>query len=114
MAARTITLVRQTVEGNRLTSTEPTHTIALPKVVIEKRTIPATAEANATYSSKVVHGSVDASADPLVGKISFEAVVRFPADCSDAGRDAALVTFRDLIASDEFTVAVATQAFQVF
>ena len=87
------------------------HTVQAPRLVIQKRKVPATATANSESRLQVVYGTSDADSNPLQAKVVFGADVRYPANGQSADVTAALAVFRDFIASDEFTALVNTQAY---
>jgi hypothetical protein len=59
----------------------------------------------------VVYGTTDAEGSPLQSKVAFSASVRYPVNGDSTDVTAALAVFRDLVASDEFTAMVNTQAY---
>lgn len=71
----------------------------------------ATEKANSESRISVVYGTEDAEGNPLQSKVVFDAGVRFPVNGQSSEIDAALVVFRDLVASDEFTAMVNSQAY---
>lgn len=87
------------------------HTVAAPRLVIQKRKVPTTAAANAETHLMVVYGTVDAESLPLAAKVVFDAGVRYPANGATADVMAGLAVFRDFVASDEFTALVTSQAY---
>lgn len=109
MAGMTTVLTPFSDNGNARTSTVPTHTAIKPKLVIEKRRVPEGNQIVSEYTAKVVYATVDAAGLVLSNKVSFEATVRYPVAGLAADISAALVVFRDMIASDDFTNSVNTQ-----
>jgi hypothetical protein len=85
------------------------HTVQAPRLLIQKRKVPATAGAVSESNLQVVYGTTDADGMPLLSKVGMSANVRYPANGQDTDIDAALVVFRDLVASDEFTAMVHSQ-----
>lgn len=109
MAAMTTVLTEFANNGNSRTCTTSTHTAGKPRLVIEKRRVPEGNQVVGEFSAKVVHATVDAAGLILSNKVSFEAVVRYPINGDVADVNAALVIFRDMIASDNFANSVSTQ-----
>jgi hypothetical protein len=87
------------------------HTVAEPRLVIQKRKVATTVAASPESSLQVVYGTLDPEGNPLQSKVALSATVRFPANGESADVTAALATFRDLVASDEFTAMVNSQAY---
>lgn len=108
MAGMTTVLTGFSENGNSRTYTVTGHTTAKPKLVIQKRKIPANADASGEITLAVTYATVDADDLILTGKVAFEASIRYPVQGQDTDVAAALVVFRDLVASDEFTSMVST------
>jgi hypothetical protein len=108
MAAMTTVLTEFSQSGNSRTSTFTGHTAVKPKLVIEKRRVPEGNQVMIEYSAKVIQATEDDGAI-LQQKISFEATVRHPVAGQAADVTAALATFVDVIAGDEFANSVVTQ-----
>jgi hypothetical protein len=87
------------------------HTVQAPRLVIQKRKVPATGAANAESHLMVVYGTSDAEGIPLASKVVFDVGVRFPANGTASDTTAALAVLRDLVASDQFTTLVNSQAY---
>jgi hypothetical protein len=87
------------------------HTVQAPRLLIQKRKVPATVEASSESHLMVVYGTEDAEGNPLASKVVFDASVRYPANGQSDDIAAALATFRDFVASDEFTAMVNSQAY---
>lgn len=87
------------------------HSVSAPRLVIQKRKVPATSGAVAESHLMVVYGTSDAADLPLASKVVFDAGVRYPADGKAADVTAALAVFRDFVASDEFTAMVNSQTY---
>jgi hypothetical protein len=86
------------------------HTVTAERIAIQRRKAAPNAEGVAEDHIKVIFGTSDASGNPLSSKISFEAVVRRPANGTSADVTSALAVFRDMIAGDEFTNLVDGQS----
>jgi hypothetical protein len=87
------------------------HTVQAPRLVIQKRKVPTTSSGISESHLMVVYGTEDAEAMPLNSKVVFDAGVRYPANGQSDDITAALAVFRDLVASDEFTAMVTSQAY---
>lgn len=87
------------------------HTVKDPRLVIQKRKVPATVGASAESHLMVVFGTEDADGNPLASKVVFDAGVRYPSDGQSADVTAALAVFRDFVASDQFTALVNSQSY---
>jgi len=87
------------------------HTVAAPRLVIQKRKVPTTTTGVSESHLMVVYGTDDAEGNPLTSKVVFDAGVRYPANGDAADVTAALAVFRDFVASDEFTAMVSSQAY---
>lgn len=111
MASFTLGMTEFSDENNRRTFMVTGHTVQKPKLVIQKRSVPKTPNSVGESQLMVVYGTDDASGAALASKVNFTASVRYPADGTAADVTAALAAFRDLVASDEFTSMVNTQAY---
>jgi hypothetical protein len=87
------------------------HTVQAPRLVIQKRKVPANSTSVAETHLMVVYGTEDAEGLPLASKVVFDAGVRYPANGQSTDVTAALAVFRDFVASDEFTALVVSQAY---
>ena len=108
MAGMTTVLTEFSAIGNSRTTTYSGHTIAEPRLVIEKRRVPEGNQVMSEYSAKVVSSTEDASGEILPNKVSMEMIVRAPVAGIAADVTAALAIFRDIVAGDEFTNSVST------
>jgi hypothetical protein len=111
MASFSTVITEFSDENNRRTWAISGHTVQHPRLVIQKRKVPATPEAVSESELMVVYGTEDAEEIPLTSKVVFSAAARYPANCDSADVTAALATFRDFVASDEFTAMVNSQAY---
>lgn len=109
MAAMSTALTELTAIGNSRTYYYTGHTAQKPKLVIQRKRVPTGNQKIAEDSCKVVVATTDASSAILAEKISFEAIVRRPIDGLAADVTAALATFRDVVAGDEFGSVVTAQ-----
>lgn len=111
MAVMTTVLTKFADNGDSRTSTTSTHTAIKPRIVIEKRRVPAGKQTTLATSVKVVHATVNAEGIVLTEKVAFEASCQYPILGQAADVSAALAIFRDIVASDEFANQVNTQEF---
>jgi hypothetical protein len=111
MASFATTLTEFSDKENHRTFMVSGHTVQEPRLVIQKRKVPPPNGGTAESHLSVVYGTLDASGLPLASKVVFDAGVRFPADGQSDDITAALAVFRDLVASDEFTAMVSSQAY---
>lgn len=96
--------------GNSITYVvSASHTATEPRLVIQKRVLAEGNKKAYEMSTSVIHGLVDADSAPLPTKLSFSANVRVPLEATSTEVDAALATFRDFVASDEFADSVSKQ-----
>lgn len=114
MASLSATLTEFADNGNSRTYTASGHTASKPKLVVEKRTVPAGNQVMSEFSGTIVFGVNDSEGGVAPQKVSMEAKVRYPVlgiDSSDLATQiaAALVLFRDFVASDEFGASVTSQ-----
>jgi hypothetical protein len=96
---------------NRRTYAVTGHTVQAPKLLIQKRSVPKSATGVAESSLAVVYGTTDADGNIHQSKVGLTASVRYPADGQSSDIAAALVVFRDFVASDEFTALVNAQTY---
>jgi len=111
MASFATTITEFSDKENNRTYMVSGHTVQAPRLVIQKRKVPATASGVAESHLMVVYGTEDADGAPLASKVVFDASVRYPADGQSSDVTAALAVFRDFVASDEFTAMVNSQAY---
>lgn len=111
MASLSATLTEYSTEGNSRTYTAAGHTYALPKIVVQKRKLPSGSQPVAEFQGSVIYGTEDDDGLALQSKYNFTVNARMPVNGQTTHRDAALVLFRDFVASDEFTAAVSSLGF---
>jgi hypothetical protein len=109
MAAMSTALTEFSVNGDSETYTTSGHSIEKPKIVISKRKVPQGTQTVSEYSVSVVHATENSDGDILPQKYSFQVISKGPIDGTTTDRDAALVIFRDIVASDEFGASVSSQ-----
>jgi len=109
MANMTTVLKEFADNGNSRTYVTSAHTVAEPRVVIQKRKIPTNQVAGVSEDScKVVYGTSDATG-PLAQKISLEVVVRRPLNADATDLSGAIALFREMVASDNFSSVISGQ-----
>jgi len=111
VASFTTTITEFSDKENHRTFMVSGHTVQAPRLVVQKRKVPATSEGVAESHLMVVYGTEDAEGLPLAAKVVFDASVRYPANGQSSDVTAALAVFRDFVASDEFTAMVTSQAY---
>lgn len=111
MASFATTITEFSDKENNRTYMVAGHTVQAPRLVIQKRKTPASTTSVAETHLMVVYGTNDADGLPLSSKVVFDAGVRYPANGQPGEVTAALAVFRDLVASDQFTAMVNSQAY---
>lgn len=109
MAALAATLTLFSTSGNSKTSTAAGHTSVKPKLVIEKRKVAVGTDGVAESTIAVVYGTTNPASENLASKIAFECKLRRPVDGNATDLSDALVLFRDVVQSTEFTTMTTTQ-----
>lgn len=110
MAVMTTVLTEFQDKGNERTYVAPGHTVALPRLVLQRRKIAAgTPESVAEDQISVLYGTVDSTSVPIRSRDLLTVTVRRPFDGRSADLTSALALFREIVASDEFTTVVETQ-----
>lgn len=109
MAAMTTVLEEFSVLGDSRTYTQAAHTALKPMLVVQKRRVPTGNQTIAESTVNVVNATVDVDGAVLSQKILFSAVIRYPIQGLATDITAALATFRDIVAGDEFADMVVTQ-----
>lgn len=109
MAAMSTAVTEFADNGNSRTYTYTGHTALKPKLVLQKRKVPSGNQIILEDSVKILVATTDPTTAVMAEKITFEAVVRRPTLGLAADVTAALATFRDVVAGDEFTSMVNTQ-----
>lgn len=110
MASYTTVLTVQNDTDNRRVMHIDGHTPSKPRLVIQKRK-EAGAEGSAQDTLDIIYGTEDAAGNLLTSKVGFSVNVRRPNNGIAADLSAALAVFRDMVASDEFTAMVNSQAY---
>lgn len=111
MAAMSTTLNEYTTNGDKRTYSTPGHSMAKPKIVVCKRTVPTGNKTNAGIVWDVVHATTDSEGAILPQRVLFSVGSSYPIQGAVADRDDALTILRDLVASDEFTASVGSGDF---
>lgn len=109
MASMTTVLTEFATEGNSRTYITAGHTALKPYLVLQRRKLATVPLQAAEDQLSVLVATVDAAGEPISTRVMFTATFRRPLEGDSADITAALATFRDLVASDEFTVMVNTQ-----
>jgi len=109
MAAMSTALVEFADNGDSRTYTTSGHSASKPKIVIQKRRVPAGNQILAEVSVSVIHATEDSVGAVLPQKVALTASAKYPITGDYADVTAALVILRDIVASDEFTATLASQ-----
>lgn len=109
MAAMSTVVTEFSDLGNSRTYTYTGHTAIKPKLVLQKRKVPSGNQVVLEDSVRILVATTDPTSAVMAEKISFEVIVRRPTLGLAADVTAALATFRDVVAGDEFTATVNTQ-----
>lgn len=110
MAAMTTALTEfSDKENSRSYIIEAGHTVQKPQMVLQRRRVPSTNQITVEDVVTVLYGTEDSAGDYLDGRVKFTVTVTRPKTGIAADVTAALATFRDIIAGDEFT-AVTTKS----
>lgn len=109
MAAMTTALTEFSTLGDSRTYVMSSHTVSDPRLVLQKRKVPSGNKKVQESTVTVLYGTEDANNEPLPQKVAFMASAAYPVGCTAADVTAALATFRDIVASDEFGTMVTTQ-----
>jgi hypothetical protein len=109
MAAQTTALTEFRDNGDSKTYTTAGHLTSSPKLVIQKRRVPTGSQVIAETTVSVIQAGVDANGDVMDNMVSFVATVKYPLGMTEASINAAQTIFNDIVAGDEFNLAVDTQ-----
>lgn len=110
--ANMITVLTGPIARNGMTSTYTTlgHSLSKPKLVIQKGKAPSNPDASGESRVSVIHATTNSDGDILAGKIVLESSCRHPVNGQETDLDAAIVIFRDFVASDQFVTAIKAHA----
>lgn len=111
MTAMSTAITEFATNGDSRTWTTPGHTVKAAKVVVQKRKVPAGSNPVAETSVAVIHSTTDAEGIILPSKVNIACTARVPVNGLTADVDAAIVIFRDYVASDQFVASVKSQSF---
>lgn len=109
MAAMTTALTEFADNGNSRTYTYTGHTAGEPRLVLQRRRVPAGNEQIVEDTLTVLSSTEDSSGEILPSNITFSVTVKRPKTGISADVTAVLAVFRDIIAGDEFANTVSTQ-----
>lgn len=110
MAAMSTALSLPEFNNGNITYMLTGHTFEKAQLVLQKKRVPSGAQTVATDTITVVYGTEDSNGELLPSKIAFEVSVRRPIGAIAADMTAALATFRDVVAGDEFAAVVDKQS----
>jgi hypothetical protein len=111
MAALATTLTEFSSLGDSRTWTVSGHSVAKPKLVIQKRKVPTGNQTVAEVKCSVIYGTEDSDGAMLPSKVVYDVIARYPVSSGDTAIADALVVFRDVVQSTEFGTAVTSQNF---
>lgn len=109
MAAMTTALTEFSDSGDSRTYTLSGHTASSPKLVIQKRRVPAGNQTVAEVTVEALAATVDSNSVLVPQKIGMKASIRYPINGTYADVSSLLATFRDIVAGDEFAAAISSQ-----
>lgn len=111
MAAMTTVLSEFRDSGDERTYALATHSIARPRLVLQRRKVAAGSAGSLSEDQvSVLFGTEDSEGNPLKSRILLTATLRRPFDGADADVDAALALFREIVASTNFEDVMDKQA----
>jgi len=111
MAAMATTLAQRSDAANSREFTAPTHTLAVPFIVKQKRTTPATSAGRATDLVTVIRGGNDVGGLPVVMPVQVRIEVTRQANMAVADVAACIALAREIVASTNFDALVSGQAY---
>lgn len=109
MPVITTALTEFSDKENARTFTVAGHTVAKPRLLIQKRKVAPSVNGVALDNLSVVYGTVDAASAPVPQKIVFDVEIRRAPSSLAADVTAALALFREVVNSDEFVAVVNSQ-----
>lgn len=109
MAAMTTALTEFSDNGNSRTYTYTGHTASEPRLVLQKRRVPAGNQSVVEDTITVLSSTEDSSGELLSSNVTMSVTVRRPKNGISADVDAVLAVLRDIVAGDEFANTVDTQ-----
>lgn len=110
MAAMSTVLEVFADNGNSRTYLRSGHTALKPSIVIQKRKMPTGAAVVAEDTVNVIDATTDASGAAVPQRVSFMVTIRRPINGNADDVTAALTTFRDIVAGDQFGTVVTKQS----
>ncbi len=113
MAAMTTALTEFSDNGNSRTYTYTGHTASEPRLVLQKRRVPAGNQSVVEDTVTVLSSTEDSAAEILPSNVTFSITVRRPKNGIASDVTAALAIIRDIVAGDEFANTVSTQEWLV-
>lgn len=111
MAAMTTVLTEFSDQENSRVWTEAGHSASKQKKTLQRRKVPTGNQTVLEDQVMVLHTAEDSGGEILPSNISFAVTIRRPMSATTAGVNAALATFRDIIAGDEFGDVVSEQKY---
>lgn len=113
MPAMATTLTEFSTNGDSRTYTTSGHTASKPKLVIQKRRVPAGNQLMAETQVSIVHAAIGSDSEVLPAKVSHTVISRYPVNIKTGETTVAdaLAILKDVVASDEFAASVSSQNF---
>lgn len=111
MAAMSTALTEFATNGDSKTWTTSGHTASLPKLVIQKRRVPAGNQTVAETVISVVQAGVDSGSAVLPSKVSMSVTIRYPVAITGTTVADVKTILRDIVAGDEFAASITSQNF---
>lgn len=111
MAAMTTALTVFSDKENARTYTYTGHSVQKPKKVLQRRKEPGVNQEIIEDQVTVYNGAEDSSGGYLDPRITFTVTIRRSKNAIAADVSAALATFRDIVAGDEFTAVTTGSAY---
>lgn len=111
MPAMTIPLTEFSDSVNSRTFVTTTHTVAKPRVVVQRRKVPNGNSVMLEDTITCVYGTTDSAGDMNPQKVSMEVKVRRPMDAHSDDIDGCLNLLRDIVQSTELETTIDTQKY---
>lgn len=111
MANMTTLLTQRSDTADQREWAAPSHSLAAPFLIRQKRAVAKTLTGRATDTISVLKGGVDNVGAPLAIPLSVSINISRQANMASSDAAAALALFREIVASDNFGVAWNTQGY---
>jgi len=113
MAAMTTVLTEFGVSADSKQYTTSGHLAQKPRLVIQKRRVPAGPGSVGSMTTTIIRGVVDSAGANIAQRVSMAVEVRVPYDigAADTGVADALAILKDIVNGDEFAAGISSQNF---